>query len=59
MIDEYWEDDFDIGDDSEDDEREDYEGCLWPDKCVMPGIHLVSECCTAEMMEQMREAKEA
>ena len=59
MSDEFYGFDDEDFDPYEDDEREDYEGCLWPDKCIMPGIHLVSECCTAEMMEQMREANEA
>lgn len=31
------------------------EGCLYPDKCVMPGPHLTSECHTAEMIEAERE----
>ena len=28
-------------------------GCLFPDKCLMLGVHLESECHTAEMMEDM------
>jgi hypothetical protein len=28
-------------------------GCLFPDKCLMPGVHLESECHTAEMLEQI------
>ncbi len=31
------------------------EGCCFPDKCIMGGMHLKSECCTAEMMEQIYE----
>jgi hypothetical protein len=27
--------------------------CLFPGRCVMPGIHWPEECATAEMMEQM------
>jgi len=30
-------------------------GCLYPGKCVMPGEHLISECCTAEMMEEIND----
>lgn len=26
--------------------------CLYPDYCIMPGIHLQSECCTADMVQQ-------
>lgn len=47
-------------DDCEEDEEEEYEdswdvegllgpeGCLYPDKCCMPGFHWESECHTAE-----------
>lgn len=31
-------------------------GCIFPDRCVMPGIHYPNECHTAEMMEAMEEA---
>jgi hypothetical protein len=38
-----------------DEECEDCEddpiGCVFPGRCVMPGVHLESECHTAEMME--------
>lgn len=34
-------------------------GCIFPGRCCMPGEHLKSECCTAEMMEQMRQENEA
>ena len=47
-----WDDEDGLIEDYED-EPQDYVGCLFPDKCVMPGEYLVSECCTAEMMEQM------
>ena len=30
-------------------------GCLFPDKCCMPGEHFMSECHTAEMMELLTE----
>jgi hypothetical protein len=42
--------DFDCCDPAED-EPQDYHGCIFPGKCLMPGEHLVSECATAEMME--------
>jgi len=46
-----------------DEEREDCEddpiGCVFPGKCIMPGIHLESECCTAEMMEHTHAEEEA
>lgn len=25
-------------------------GCLFPDKCLMPGLHMKSECHTVEML---------
>lgn len=31
------------------------EGCLYPDKCCMGGIHYKSECHTAEDLEAMEE----
>lgn len=31
----------------------DPEGCIFPGRCLMPGIHLESECHTAEMMEDL------
>ena len=34
-------------------------GCCFPGKCLMPGIHLESECHTVEMLESMIEAGEA
>lgn len=37
----------------DDEPRGDSLGCLYPGKCVMPGEHYVSECATAEMMEEM------
>ena len=37
-------------DDYVDEEFED--GCLYPDKCCMPGFHTIDECHTAEMMEE-------
>ena len=55
---EYWLRDREDGDGThyaEDDDAE--EGCCFPDKCCMPGPHLRSECCTAEMMQDFeREA---
>ena len=27
-------------------------GCCFPGKCLMPGVHVESECHTSEMMEQ-------
>lgn len=43
---------------------EDYEdregfGCVFPGRCVMPGLHYESECATAEMIEQMYADNEA
>lgn len=37
------------------DDDHDRMGCLFPDECLMPGPHLISECHTAEMMEQYLE----
>jgi hypothetical protein len=51
------EDDFDgcdhgVGFDEDcEDCDDDTEGCLYPGKCLMPGIHLESECHTVEMVE--------
>lgn len=51
----YYSDDGDGGTELYDDESPDYIGCLFPNECIMPGMHMVSECCTAEMYEQMSE----
>jgi hypothetical protein len=44
-----------------DEECEDCEddpvGCVFPGRCLMPGIHLESECHTVEMIEQNKEAR--
>jgi hypothetical protein len=32
-------------------------GCLFPGTCCMPGIHLESECHTAEMIEAIEESE--
>ena len=32
---------------------EDPVGCLYPEKCLMPGFHLESECHTADMIEKL------
>lgn len=58
-LDRWDEDDFDeeccehgIGFDEEcEDCEDDPLGCLFPGRCLMPGIHLESECCTADMFE--------
>lgn len=50
MDDDYWEGYFD-DDPVETDELDEW-GCLFGDKCLMPGEHLKKECHTAEMMEQ-------
>jgi len=34
-------------------------GCVFPGRCLMPGVHLESECHTVEMMEQMVKDGEA
>jgi hypothetical protein len=49
---EYFDSEEEIGDADESTDTVDFWGCLFPGKCMMPGEHLVSECCTAEMMEQ-------
>lgn len=45
-----------------DEECEDCEddpvGCVFPGRCLMPGIHLESECHTIEMMETDQIQKE-
>lgn len=47
-----------IAEDDHFEERETF-GCCFPDKCVIPGEHFPSECCTAEEMEAiMREGEE-
>lgn len=33
-------------------------GCCFPSECCMPGPHMKSECCTAEMMQAMYDAGE-
>lgn len=40
-----------IGSDYEGEPSEDEEGCCFPDECCMPGLHMKSECHTAEMIE--------
>lgn len=47
------------GRDDDSSEREDEAGCCFPGTCCMPGVHLRSECCTAEMMEQLAQDGEA
>lgn len=62
MADEEWSDepfmDYSLEDESLDRE-ENEEGCCFPESCIMPGFHLRSECCTAEMMDQLREDGQA
>ena len=50
MDDEYWEGYFD-DDPVETDELDEW-GCLFGDRCLMPGEHLKKDCHTVEMMEQ-------
>lgn len=38
-------------DDFLEDDNNDSIGCLFPDRCLMPGEHLTSECHTVEMLE--------
>lgn len=38
-----------------DDENWDEEGCCYPDKCCMGGLHFKSECHTAEDLEAIGE----
>lgn len=33
-------------------------GCIFPEKCCMPGIHYQADCHTAEMMEQINKELE-
>lgn len=44
-----------------DEECEDCEddpfGCIFPGKCLMVGLHLESECHTAEMMEEINKQR--
>lgn len=44
---------FDLHPDHDEDETEDDEHwtCLYPDKCLMPGMHCRDECYTAEDAE--------
>lgn len=57
MSDGYW------NDHSEDDpiETDDLDelGCLFGDRCLMPGEHLKKECHTVEMMEQLGRGERA
>ncbi len=32
-------------------------GCIFPGKCLMPGIHVESECHTTAMMEQVHDER--
>ena len=35
------------------------EGCLYPEKCCMPGFHWETECYTAEDLEALEKEGEA
>ena len=54
--------DFDDGWDDYDDGIEDLlgpEGCLYPDRCYMPGYHWESECYTVEDLEVLEKEGKA
>jgi hypothetical protein len=40
------------------DDEDDF-GCWFPDECCMPGLHMRSECHTAEMIEAFNAECEA
>ncbi len=41
-----------LDDDSDEEERDEDYGCLFPSDCCMPFSHLKSECFTADMAEE-------
>lgn len=48
---EFWDDDEDPGCVSEVEDERERPGCVFPGRCLMPGLHYPSECHTVEMIE--------